>query len=348
MLNATIYKGKGEKSSLENDRGIFLVTTFRTILMKLIYRDKYEIIESNMSDSQIGGRKRKNVRNHTWILNGIICDVLSTKKKTPVDIQIFDYRQCFDTLWLKECLNDLYESGVKDDKLALLFNINSHVKVAVKTPVGRTDRKSIFNAITQGDVFAPLLCSNQIDTFGKECLMEKKYTYSYKGEVEIPPLGMVDDLVCVSACGPKTVMLNAFLNHKTSSKKLQFGVTKCKKLHIGKLRHEYKCQDLMVEKWEEIKVKNDENDLIEEDFFVGNYKMEEKDEERYLGDIISTDGKNIKNIKARVIKGKAIINRIFTILNELLLGRRYYEIGIFFPNSKKSKTLGYYSEIVCL
>ena len=94
----TIYKGKGEKSNLENDRGIFLVTTFRTILMKLIYKDKYDIIDSNMSDSQIGGRKGKNVRNHTWVLNGIICDVLSNKKKTPEDIQIFDYRQCFDNL----------------------------------------------------------------------------------------------------------------------------------------------------------------------------------------------------------------------------------------------------------
>ena len=153
----------------------------------------------------------------------------------------------------------MYDSGVKDDKLALLFNINSHVKVAVKTPVGRTDRKSIFNVITQGDVFAPLLCSNLVDTFGRECLVERKHTYSYKGEVEIPPLGMVDDLVCVSVCGPETVMLNAFLNHKTSSKKLQFGVDKCKKLHVGKVRHEYKCQDLSVEKWEEIKIYNDEN-----------------------------------------------------------------------------------------
>ena len=139
---------------------------------------------------------------------------------------------------------------------------------------------------------------------------------------------MVDDLVCVSACGPKTAMLNAFLNHKTSSKKLQFGVNKCKKLHVGKVRHEHKCQDLMVEKWEEIKLYNDENDLIEEDIFVGDYKMEEKYEERYLGDIISTDGKNIKNIKARVTKGKYTINRIFTILDAIPLGRRYYEVGI--------------------
>ena len=44
---ATIYKGKGEKCNLENDRGIFLVTTFRSILMRLIYVDKYKSIDSH-------------------------------------------------------------------------------------------------------------------------------------------------------------------------------------------------------------------------------------------------------------------------------------------------------------
>ena len=48
----TIYKGKGDKFNLENDRGIFLVSTFRSIMMKLIYIDKYSIIDENMSDSQ--------------------------------------------------------------------------------------------------------------------------------------------------------------------------------------------------------------------------------------------------------------------------------------------------------
>ena len=97
IMNAdvtTIYKGKGEKCNLDNDRGIFLVTIFRSILMRLIYRDKYSIIDKNISDSQVGGRKGKSVRNHVWILNGIINDVLSTKKKTPIDVQMFEYKQC--------------------------------------------------------------------------------------------------------------------------------------------------------------------------------------------------------------------------------------------------------------
>ena len=72
---ATIYKGKGSKTQLKNDRGIFLVTVFRSILMRLIYQDNYEILNRNISDSQVGGRKGKSVRNHIiWVLNGVISE----------------------------------------------------------------------------------------------------------------------------------------------------------------------------------------------------------------------------------------------------------------------------------
>ena len=227
----------------------------------------------------------------------------------------------------------MYDSGVRDDKLALLYNINSHVNVAVKTPVGITDRKSINNVITQGDVFAPILCSNLVDTFGRECLKEEKYIYSYKGLVDIPPLGMVDDLVCVSTCGHRAAMMNGFLNYKTSSKKLQFGVNKCKKLHVGHVKQDFRCQDLTVEQWDEVEIIDDDNKYIEEDQFVGEQKMEEKQEEKYLGDVISTDGRNLKNIQQRVAKGKGITNRIFTILEGVPLGRRYFEIGMLLRDS---------------
>ena len=190
--------------------------------MKLIYTDKYDEIDDSMSDSQVGARRGKNIRNHVWIINGIIMDVLSKKNKVPIDLQIFDYRQCFDSLWLEECLNDIYDGGIKDDKLQLLYNIKSRVNVAVKTPMGKTQSGIIRNSIIQGDVFGPLLCSKQVDTLGQECLEENKYTYQYRGEVDIPPLGMVDDLLCVSECGYKTTQMNSYIKFKTNSKKLQF------------------------------------------------------------------------------------------------------------------------------
>ena len=43
--------------------------------MRLIYLDNYEILDKNMSDSQVGARKGKYVRNHIWLLNGVICDM---------------------------------------------------------------------------------------------------------------------------------------------------------------------------------------------------------------------------------------------------------------------------------
>ena len=348
MKNAditTIYKGKGEKYSLENDRGIFLVSIFRSILMRLIYKNTYQTIDKNMSDSQVGARKGKSVRNHVWILNGIIQDVLSSKTKKPVDVQIFDYKQCFDTLWLKECLNDIYDSGVQDDKLALLYSINSHVNVAIKTPIGKTTRKSIFNVITQGDVFSPILCGNLVDTIGKECLKEGKYMYSYRGEVDIPPLSMIDDLLCVSECGHRTSMLNSYINHKTSSKKLQFGTGKCKKLHVGNKEKDYKCVKMSVDKWTEEEMKEEKRkESAIKDTFVGREEMEEKEEEKYLGDMISTDGRNMKNIKARIARGKGIVARIFNILESVPLGKHYFEVGMILRDTLLISSMLYNAE----
>ena len=169
-----IYKGRGEKSSLLNDRGIFLVNIVRIILMKLVYKDKYAIVDKNMSDSQIGARKKKNIRNHIFVLNGIINEALNTKGKS-IDIMIYDYRQCFDTLWLEECVNDLYDAGIQDDKLALIYEANKKNKVAVKTPFGITSRENMDKIVLQGEVFGPLQCSVQVDTLGKECIEENKF-----------------------------------------------------------------------------------------------------------------------------------------------------------------------------
>ena len=156
--------------------------------------------------------------------------MLSFKSKKPVDIQIFDYKQCFATLWLQECLNDMYSAELDDENFSLLYNVNAKVNIAVKTPVGMTEGKVIENVITHGDVFGPMFCSKHVDTFVQECMKESKYTYH---KIYIPPLSMVTDLLSVTECGFKTSMVHAYLTFKTNSNKLQFGSQKCKKLHVG-------------------------------------------------------------------------------------------------------------------
>ena len=330
----TLYKGKGEKSSMECERGIFVVSVFRSIMMKLIYKDIYKTIDDSMSESQVGSRKGKNIRNHIWVLNSIIADTLSSNKKKSIDVQIYDFKQCSDSLWLEECLNDMYTGGFKNDKLNLVHSVNQNVNIVVKTPVGKTTKGSIHNVVMQGDVLGPMLCSKQVDSIAKECLDEHKYTYTYRDKVEIPPLSMVDDLVCISDCGFRSVMVNEYLQCKSNSKKLQFGPSKCKKIHIGKQNKDMRCHALFVEKWEEREVDqlNTEEKIIE-DVCIGRVEMEEMVEEKYLGDVISADGKNLKNIKSRVNKGKGISRRIINILEGIPFGRLYFQVAVLLRNS---------------
>ena len=108
---------------------------------------------------------------------------------------------------------------MRNDNLPLIYSANAQNKVAVKTPFGITPRENIPQIVLQGETIAPLLCSVQVDSFGKQCLKNGKYLYSYKGEVKIPPLAMIDDIISISQCGIDSVMVNSFLNSKTNLKK---------------------------------------------------------------------------------------------------------------------------------
>ena len=50
--------------------------------------------------------------------------------------------------------------------------------------------------------------------------------------------------------------------------------------------------------------------------YTGKKEMKEVVEKKYLGDIISFDGKNKKNIKDRINKATGNVNKIINTLNE--------------------------------
>ena len=327
----SIYKGKGDKLDLNNDRGIFIVNIFRSILMKLVYNDKYPTVDSNMSDSNVGARRGKGVRNHLFIVHGVINEVIQDKSKS-LDIGILDYRQCFDSMWLEDTINDLYEAGITDDKLALIYKSNETNKVAVKTPSGMTERIEMKNLVLQGEIFGPLECSVSVDKFGKECLEEQKHLYSYRGLVGIPPLAMIDDLFLMAGCGLPSVLLNAFINAKTKTKKLQFGVEKCHKLHVGK-QNSF-CPDLYVDNWKLEEVEQIETGITsQQEYLEEDCLMETKEDDKYLGDIIMNNGKNTKNIKARTDKGEGIRKQIVTMLEDVCFGPFEFEVACIWRNS---------------
>ena len=112
----------------------------------------------------------------------------------PIDVQVYDVQKCFDALWMQECINDLVDTGLTNDKLLLLYLENQNAMISVKTPTGSSRRVAVKNIVMQGTVWGSLFCTVSMDKIGKHIYENEDLIYKYKNVVEIPSLGMVDDI----------------------------------------------------------------------------------------------------------------------------------------------------------
>ena len=63
------------------------------------------------------------------------------------------------------------------------------------------------------------------------------------------------------------------------------------------------------------------------------HEMEDVKSKKYLGDILSCDGKNVKNITERKNRGIGIVTQIMTKLEDICLGKYYFKVAIILRNS---------------
>ena len=128
--------------------------------------------------------------------------------------------------------------------------------------------------------------------------------YKYKGEVDIPSLGMVDDILSIQRCSNDSVKINAVVNAFIESKKLTLSKAKCHR--IQKPTKAKECFKLKVH----------------------DGPMADSAKEKYLGDIVDESGKIRKTVEERRSKVFAIVNGILAILEEVPLGKYRMEIGL--------------------
>ena len=123
------------------------------------------------------------------------------------------------------------------------------------------------------------------------------------------PLAMVDDLLGIVRCGGESLDLNTTINSRIDMKKLKFhtpkenGKSKCHSLHVGKHSD---CPPLKVH----------------------GCPMERVSSDTYLGDVISSDGKNTLNIDSRVAKGLGLVSQIMDVLKCVSFGAHFFEIAV--------------------
>ena len=166
MYVQTIKKKNGSMKKLNNYRGIFLVPIISLIFEKLLKNRITPTLKQHMRSFQTGGVKGKGVVDNLFLLRDAIdhCRYLGGE----LWLTFYDIEKCFDSLWLEDCINSLYENGVKDDILDLIYRLNQRAEVVVRTPFGDMDPFVVNNLVRQGTVLGPILNNCSLDQICKE------------------------------------------------------------------------------------------------------------------------------------------------------------------------------------
>ena len=224
-----------------------------------------------------------------------------------------DQKTCFDKLWLQACINSLYEAGVTNDKLNLLYIENKNAKIAVKVNNQLTMRLSVKDVVMQGSVWASLKCTTNMDKLNKITSSDSQLQYKYKGDSSIPigVLGFVDDTLGVSECGKESIKKNSFINSFIETQRQELSKEKSVVVHIGRKKCTVPCPIL--------KVHND--------------PMEKSESAKYLGNFITNKGGVHDSIEDRRKKGWGKITQIMAILGEVDMGSNRLEAGLLLRES---------------
>ena len=319
----SLYKKKSRKD-FNNYRGVFKVQTLRSILDRLTYNDTYYSIDDNITDGNVGARKQRSVRDNIFVISAISNSVLKGRSQ-PIQVQVMDAEKCFDKLWLQSCINSIYEAGMDNDKLNLLYIENKNAQIAVKVNNKLSMRINVKDVIMQGSVWSSLQCTTSMDTLNKTALSDPSLQYKYMGDENIPigVLGMIDDSLGVSECGNAAIRKNAVINSFMETQRLTLSKEKSVVVHIGKPS---KC----VLPCPKLNVHSD--------------PMDNSQCIKYLGNLLSSKGGVQETVEDRRKKGWGKISQIMGILGEVDMGANRVEAGLLLRQSILVNSLLYSAE----
>ena len=180
MAMKSIHK-KGSKLLMENRRGLF----FTNILSKLFERVLENVTreEIQMSQYQSGGQRKRGTCGNQIMMNAVINQSKRLKKKTN---QYFaDAYKCFDRLWLKDCLVELWKAGMREREIQTIYEMNRLAKIEIRTPNGITKEILVMDIVRQGTIFGPKLCCISTENVNN-LMLPMKTMISPETEVKAP------------------------------------------------------------------------------------------------------------------------------------------------------------------
>ena len=153
MTIKSIHK-KGSKLLMENRRGLFLTNILSKLFERVLENVTREEIQ--MSQYQSGGQRKRGTCDNQIMMNAVIDQNRRLKKKSY--LYFADAYKCFDRLWLKDCLVELWKAGMREREITIIYEMNRLANIEIRTPNGITKDILVNDIVRQGTIFGPKLC----------------------------------------------------------------------------------------------------------------------------------------------------------------------------------------------
>ena len=227
VMISTIFKNKGSKKYLVNHRGIFLKQVLTKMYEKMNLNRSQDTI--NQIDScQAGGLQNRSTADQTFLLRAAIDHAVYINK--PLFLTLYDYSQCFDSLWLTDSLISLLKLGVEKEVVSIIKELNESANIIVKTSSGTTEEFQVKSVVQQGSVSGGLLCVASL----AEIIKENLGIGFQIGAAVLKALAFVDDIITLNHNH-----IDAYTAHESvvwfsAKKRLTLNAPKCMSLIINK------------------------------------------------------------------------------------------------------------------
>ena len=308
-LIVTIFKNKGSRKVLKYYRGIFLGDILTKILEKVI-KSRIQDKLNNINILQAGSRTNRGPADSLFILNGTIDHAKYLKKR--LYITFYDYTTCFDSLWLDDCMISLWDIGIRNELLNLIFKLNETTKIQIKTPFGISDPFVCNRIVKQGSVLSSNLCSAST---GELCDQNTK-GYATIGSTMINDTLYVDDTTDLNSDMVEAAESHNYIVNFSKAKRLGLNHPKCGTIIINKKTHD-SMPRLTID-----------NDVLKQ---ISSTK--------FLGDMVNEKGDNKDLIADRVKKGKSVIVNCMALCNEITMGAHHVKVALTLYHSVFVSTL---------
>ncbi|KAI5752717.1 hypothetical protein M8J77_019728 [Diaphorina citri] len=212
-------------------RTISLISHTSKILLQIIKQRINNIIEDNLSETQMGFRQGKGCRDALTLMRLLL--EKHVDKNKDVFLTFIDYSKAFDNVNHAKMIEILQKTNIPKADLRLIIKLYWGQSGKVKTSMGVSEEFQISKGVRQGCIISPLLFNIYVEHIIKESIGPQELGIKIGNRI-INNLRYADDLVLISNSKNNLTELMKKLYDKSKEYSMKINIKKSKLMRVSK------------------------------------------------------------------------------------------------------------------